>query len=184
MISIEPNSEKFALTHAQLATISGMTKAAPDVDYDIVEGDQGRGLVWLWVHWEGVDPSLTPTRYWIEADGSISNSEDVDWDWQGVVVATPEGGIVDQLIEQGPVEESFTVDAPEGMVTVEVEWFRGEQFAGTVWVEEGLEEDPFAEAVEDAIHNLSQSEENAAFDGCTDFRVTKTRIIPKEEANG
>ncbi|QWY82823.1 hypothetical protein PP641_gp083 [Arthrobacter phage SilentRX] len=167
MIKFEINKFPFALTNDQFSTIAGLVKLDPAQDYDVVEGD-GEGRVWLWVHWEKADPDLTPTRYWVEADGNVSLAEDVDWDWQGVGEPTPEPE------PDGP---------PEGMVAVEVEWFRGEQFAGQVWVEEGLEGDAFDEAVEDAIHNLSQPEENSAFAGCSEFDVTKKRIIPKEETN-
>lgn len=178
MISIEGNTPNFKLTNDQFATVAGLVKLDVGQDYDIVEDQDGR--IHLWVHWERAEAGLTPTRYWIEVDGNVSLAEDVDWDWEGVGEPTPEDAVVDELIAQGLVEEV------DGMVTVEVEWFRTETFAGQVQMPEGytLEDDEFGEQLEDAIHNLSAPEEAAAFDGCTEFEITKKRIITKEDTNG
>ena len=91
MIKFEINEFPFALTNDQFSTIAGLIQRGPASDYDIVEGDQGRGMVWLWVHYGESGGRLTPTRYWIEVDGSVSLVEDVDWDWnEGVGTPTPQ----------------------------------------------------------------------------------------------
>jgi hypothetical protein len=90
MIKFEINEFPFALTSDQFIKISHMILRAPELDYDIVEGDQGRGMVWLWAHHEVEEECENPTRYWIEVDGAVSNVEEVDWDWQGVGTPTPE----------------------------------------------------------------------------------------------
>lgn len=81
MIRIEPNNPTFALTNDQLkAVVDMVNEHGWDIDYDIVEHDRDNsGIVWLWVHDEGVNP----TRYWIEVDGQISLAEEVTWDWKG-----------------------------------------------------------------------------------------------------
>lgn len=88
MIKFEINEFPFALTNDQFSTIAGIIQHGPSRDFDIVEGDQGRGMVWLWVHY-GTAAGMTPTRYWIEADGNVSLVEDVDWDWNDKGVETP-----------------------------------------------------------------------------------------------
>jgi hypothetical protein len=86
MIKFEINEFPFALTNDQMVRIYTLiAEYGWDLDYDVVEGDTN-GIVWLWVHHEDGNP----TRCWIETDGIISLSEDVDWDWQGVGTPTPQ----------------------------------------------------------------------------------------------
>lgn len=89
MIRFEINEFPFALTNDQFSTIAGIIQHGPSRDYDIVEGDTD-GIVWLWVHY-GEAAGMTPSRYWIEVDGTVSLIEDVDWDWndKGVGAPTP-----------------------------------------------------------------------------------------------
>jgi len=90
MIKFEINEFPFALTNDQFDKINDIIRCAPELDYDIVEGDQGRGMVWLWAHHEVEDECENPTRYWIEVDGTVSLAEEVTWDWSGVGTPTPE----------------------------------------------------------------------------------------------
>lgn len=80
MIRFESNSPTFAITNDQYNTITTLIGVDWSLNYDVVEGDT-EARIWLWVHPE--DESLNPHRYWIEVDGSISLSEEVDWDWKG-----------------------------------------------------------------------------------------------------
>lgn len=82
MIKFEINEFPFALTNDQFDKINDVIRCAPELDYDIVEGDQGRGMVWLWAHHEAEPECENPTRYWVEIDGTVSLAEEVDWDWQ------------------------------------------------------------------------------------------------------
>jgi hypothetical protein len=108
VIKFEINEFPFALTNDQWATATGIMSQDWTRDYDIVEGDQGHGLVWLWVHY-GDAEGLVPSRYWIEADGNVSLVEDVDWDWDeggGNPTPQPERVEMDALYPHGPGESA------------------------------------------------------------------------------
>lgn len=80
MIRFEINELPFAITNDQFNTISTIVSRDPSLNYDVVEGDT-EARVWLWAHPES--EALNPTRHWIEVDGTISLTEEVDWDWKG-----------------------------------------------------------------------------------------------------
>ena len=81
MISFEPNTLHFTITNDQLATILRLVEEAGwHLNYDIIEHDASKGVVWLWAHHENHGGRF-PVRHWIEVDGKVILSEDVDWDW-------------------------------------------------------------------------------------------------------
>jgi hypothetical protein len=76
------NPETFTLTTAQLSTLHALTIFAEaehgtEVDCDVVEADNPhRPHVKFFVN----HPNANATRYWIDPDGTIGMSEEVDWD--------------------------------------------------------------------------------------------------------
>ena len=88
MIRFEINEFPFALTNDQFFTINQLIQPAPELDYDIVEGDT-QGIVWLWAHHEAEEECENPTRYWISVAGTVSLAEEVTWDWRGTGTRTP-----------------------------------------------------------------------------------------------
>lgn len=81
MIRFEINELPFAITNDQFGSIAYLIVGDLSLNYDVVEGDTD-SRIWLWVHPE--DESINPTRHWIEVDGTISLTEEVDWDWKGL----------------------------------------------------------------------------------------------------
>lgn len=76
--------EAFALTTKQLQTMYLVIEEnGPALDYNVVEADNpDRPHVKFWVHWPDA-LKLNPSRYWIDADGTIGMVEEVTWDWKG-----------------------------------------------------------------------------------------------------
>lgn len=79
MITFEFNQLPHNITNDQFATVAGIIQNDVGLDYDVVEGEEGR--IFLWVH--PFDDTINPTRHWIDVDGNVTLSEEVDWDWKG-----------------------------------------------------------------------------------------------------
>jgi hypothetical protein len=77
-------------------------------------------------------------------------------------------------------------ETPANATLVRLEWFRTETFSAEVEVVDyDPDADDMEERLEDIIHNLDRSDEAAAFEGCSEFEITRKKVIrPAAEEGG